>query len=131
MSKFEEWFNNYQESMPMDHGHKAMPSFPECWNAATESMQAKLDEKDEELKALDNGKVLLPRKLTAENGAKGLLSGEFFEKRERECPECFDDVDRVACDLCDGEGHIYDNTMISWTTIKAIYDKIVEHYGNP
>jgi len=74
--------------------------------------------------------VLLPRKLTAENGAKSLLMGEFFEKRDRECPECFDDVDRIYCDLCDGEGHIYDNTMISWTTIKAIYDKIVEHYGN-
>jgi hypothetical protein len=78
----------------------------------------------------DNDKVLLPRKLTAENGAKKLLVGEFFENRAFECPECSDDVDCVSCDLCDGSGQIYDHIMISWTTIKAIYDKIVEHYGN-
>lgn len=72
--------------------------------------------------------VLLPRKLTAQNGAKKLLSGEFYEKREYECPECTGEIPNINCDLCKGEGYICEKTIVTWTTIKAIYDKIVEHY---
>lgn len=73
--------------------------------------------------------VVLPRKLTDENGAKALLVGEFFERRSSECPDCFDDVDTVRCETCEGTGVIITHTMVTWTTIKAIYDKVVEHYG--
>jgi hypothetical protein len=74
-------------------------------------------------------KVSLPRNLTAENGAKALLIGEFFEKSKILCPECFDEIECVNCDTCNGTGEINSQTEVSWTTIKAIYDKIVEHYG--
>lgn len=84
----------------------------------------------------DPDEVLLPRKLTAKNGAKALLMGEFFEEREFECPECndyiptdFDDLVSHHCEVCDGKGRVVEKTYVSWTTIKAIYDKIVEHYG--
>lgn len=36
--------------------------------------------------------VVMPRRLTAENGAKALMAGEFFER-------IF-----VRCDRCDGDG---------------------------
>lgn len=55
---------------------------------------------------VDHNKMAqLPRKLTAENGAKALLIGEFFETGSY--------------------------LPVSWTTIKAIYAKIVEHFATP
>jgi hypothetical protein len=62
--------------------------------------------------------VLLPRRLTAENGAKALLIGEFFEEH--------------GCNYYDGDGELVEYTEkvpVSWTTIKDIYAKIVSHYG--
>jgi hypothetical protein len=53
--------------------------------------------------------VMLPRKLTAENGAKGLLIGEFKESVHF---------------TVDGEENKID-VDVSWTTIKAIYDMVV------
>ena len=62
--------------------------------------------------------VVMPRRLTAENGAKALLMGEFFEEREisyyNEDGESMETIIKVP---------------ISWSTIKDIYDKIVSHYG--
>lgn len=57
--------------------------------------------------------IVMPRKLTAENGAKALLSGEFVETFE-----VFDeDIDEF----------VTQSVPVSWTTIKKIYDRIVEH----
>jgi len=53
---------------------------------------------------------VMPRKLTAENGAKALLIGEFAE--------AFDP------DNC-GNPYV---VPISWDSIKNIYKRIVEHY---
>ncbi len=55
--------------------------------------------------------VILPKELTAENGAKGLLSGEFKEQIE----------------LYDNETDEYymQDVTVSWTTIKDIYKLIV------
>lgn len=50
-----------------------------------------------------DGWVIVPKKLTAENGAKGVLSGEFSETTFISCPECFGDDD---CETCDGSGRI-------------------------
>lgn len=81
-------------------------------------------------------KVLMPRKLTAENGAKKLLSGEFHLERTDDCPECEGDgytthngVHDEICGLCEGEGSKTIKTPIPWTTIKEIYTKAVEHFG--
>lgn len=62
--------------------------------------------------------VVMPRSLTAENGAKELLMGEFFEEHE--------------CSYYNGDGELIEYTEkvpVSWTTIKEIYAKIVSHYG--
>lgn len=74
---------------------------------------------------MSNETVTLPRKLTAENGAKALLMGEFFEERKFECQECSGDIDSISCCTCDGFGMVIERIDVSWTTIKAIYDKIV------
>lgn len=59
--------------------------------------------------------VLLPRQLTAENGAKGVLSGEFNEVVEQ-----FDE---------DGESyHELLKVKVGWDTIKSIYNMIVDNF---
>ncbi|ORT71332.1 hypothetical protein [Citrobacter werkmanii] len=73
-----------------------------------------------------DGWVLLPKKLTAENGAKSVLSGEFSETKFINCPECFGDDD---CETCDGSGRIEITVPVTWTTIKAIWAKGVEHFA--
>ncbi|MDF5768426.1 hypothetical protein P4B29_24315, partial [Citrobacter freundii] len=73
-----------------------------------------------------DGYVLVPMKLTAENGAKRVLSGEFSETKFINCPECFGDDD---CETCDGSGRIEITVPVTWTTIKAIWAKGVEHFA--
>lgn len=73
-----------------------------------------------------DGWVMVPKKLTAENGAKGVLSGEFSETKFINCPECFGDDD---CETCDGSGRIEITVPVTWTTIKAIWAKGVEHFA--
>ncbi|WP_213786780.1 hypothetical protein [Citrobacter portucalensis] len=73
-----------------------------------------------------DGCVMVPKKLTAENGAKGVLSGEFSETKFITCPECFGDDE---CETCDGSGRIEITVPVTWTTIKAIWAKGVEHFA--
>ena len=75
---------------------------------------------------LNNDQAVLPRKLTAENGAKALLSGKFFEKSYRLCLNCQWDYDGDICEFCSGTGFVVEKIPVSWTTIEVIYDKIVE-----
>lgn len=77
---------------------------------------------------MDMNQVLLPRALTAENGAKGLLIGEFHEKCKVRCPECEPEEEIEECELCHGEGEWTEQVPVSWTTIKDIYQMIVEHF---
>ena len=76
--------------------------------------------------ALPEGYAQVPSKLTADNGAKGLLSGEFSETKYINCPECFGDDE---CETCDGSGRIEITVSVSWTTIKEIWAKGVEHFA--
>ena len=57
----------------------------------------------------EQGLILLPDKLTAENGAKALLVGEFIE------------------DIHLSTGVL--KHAVYWTTIKDIYKTVVEHFG--
>ncbi|MGV3963620.1 hypothetical protein ACV8SR_04035 [Citrobacter freundii] len=75
---------------------------------------------------IPDGYVLVPKKLTAENGAKGVLSGEFSETKSINFPECFGDDE---CETCDGSGRLEITVPVTWTTIKAIWDKGVEHFA--
>lgn len=66
--------------------------------------------------------ILMPRRLTAENGAKGALMGEFHVKVHVPCLECHDD-----CEECtvDAQAH---KVVIPWPVIKDIYRKAVDHF---
>lgn len=58
-------------------------------------------------------KVLMPKTLTAENGSKGLMNGEFRESIDLYDPE---------------EGDYEQEVPIKWTTIKDMYRKLVEYH---
>lgn len=75
--------------------------------------------------AVPDSYCLMPIELTAENGSKGLLSGEFFEEVELSCPECDPDEPDADCDICAGEYSCLQKIPVSWTTIKEIYKKAV------
>lgn len=75
---------------------------------------------------IPDGYMMVPMRLTAENGAKGALSGEFSETKFVNCPECFGDDE---CETCDGSGRIEIKVPVSWTTIKEIWIKGVEHFA--
>ena len=78
----------------------------------------------------DLEQCVMPRALTAENGAKGLLMGEFFEDMEITNP---DFCGCGACDFCrefdDVPETIIQRVPISWMTIKDIYAMAVKHLG--
>lgn len=62
---------------------------------------------------------LLPDRLTAENGAKAALSGEFFEEFEMHC----------GCDD-DGEDETeLVSVAVTWTTIKQIWKEAVAFFN--
>lgn len=76
--------------------------------------------------ALPEGYCIMPRSLTAENGAKALLLGEFKVTVTNECPECAElDDQNEHCAICDGEGQYRQSHTISWDQIKFIYSKAV------
>lgn len=65
---------------------------------------------------------LMPKRLTAENGAKALLLGEFKLEVTQECPECRElDEPVEGCEICDGEGEYGQRHIIPWDKIKFIY----------
>ncbi|HDY7201345.1 TPA: hypothetical protein RRE62_003364 [Klebsiella pneumoniae] len=72
-----------------------------------------------------DGYVMVPMRLTAENGAKGALSGEFSETKFINCPESCGDNE---CETCDGSGKIEITVPVTWATIKEIWAKGVEHF---
>lgn len=72
-------------------------------------------------------KILMPTALTAENGAKAALIGEYYETLWVDCQECFDQsTDDQQCETCHDEGGQNVRVDVSWTTIKQIYKDCVE-----
>ena len=65
--------------------------------------------------------VRMPRRLTAEDGFKDRLRGEFHESYESFCG-CHEDG--CPCQL--NEGFIDCQVQVSWDTIKRIYAMAVE-----
>ncbi|MBK5541557.1 hypothetical protein JFV28_20185 [Pseudomonas sp. TH05] len=73
-----------------------------------------------------DGYCIMPRQLTAENGAKALLLGEFKLLVTEECPECCElEEPTEGCSICDGEGDYGQKHTIPWDQIKLIYSKTV------
>lgn len=88
--------------------------------------EPRLHIKEQPAPVVPDSYVMVPMRLTAENGAKGALSGEFSETKFVKCPECFGDDE---CETCDGSGKIEITVPVTWTTIKAIWVKGVEHFA--
>ncbi|EAQ3893764.1 hypothetical protein E7U55_15545 [Salmonella enterica] len=114
---FEEWCERTEQN-PVGWVHDAMKEAYDACRAAM--LQAGNSP------TIPDGYVLVPNRLTAENGAKGELSGEFSETKFINCPECFGEDD---CETCDGSGRIEITVPVTWTTIKAIWAKGVEHFA--
>jgi hypothetical protein len=70
--------------------------------------------------------ILMPESLTAENGAKSLLIGEFHETISIECSKCYGD----GCEACNDSGFENIKVIVSWPTIKKIYAKVVDHFSH-
>lgn len=85
---------------------------------------------DMDVRDIKTNTVMMPKELTAENGAKGLMSGEFSQKCPVICPDCSDTFDNEGCVTCGGDGELYQNINISWTNIKEIYAMAVKHLGH-
>lgn len=93
----------------------------ELWNARAEQHQGA------PAVSIPEGYCLMPRRLTAENGAKALLLGEFKLEVTRECPECLElDEPAEGCEICDGEGEYAQRHTIPWDQIKFIYSEAVK-----
>ena len=79
------------------------------------------------LPSIPDGYCLMPKRLTAENGAKALLLGEFKLEVARECPECLElEEPAEGCEICDGEGEYGQRHTIPWDMIKFIYSEAVK-----
>lgn len=70
--------------------------------------------------------VMMPRELTAENGAKAALIGEFSIDFPMRCCCEGDDDD---CEVCGGTGEYKRQINVPWTTIKEIYAAAVKCLG--
>lgn len=74
-----------------------------------------------------NRRVIMPERLTAEIGAKYLLTHEVFVSTQVQCLSCRG----RGCEACHGSGEYTLNIPVDWTAIKAIYNLAVEHFGEP
>lgn len=75
-----------------------------------------------------NKTILMPSELTAENGAKYLMIGEFKESILVNCYECGGDFEAAEeCEECSGAGEYLIDVPISWDTIKSIYQKAADN----
>jgi hypothetical protein len=73
------------------------------------------------------GFCIMPKSLTAENGAKALLLWDFKVEVTQDCLECSElDEPNEQCDICHGVGEYTNRHPISWDQIKSIYSKAVE-----
>ncbi|CNL04109.1 hypothetical protein [Yersinia aldovae] len=93
--------------------------------ARAEKAEAELSAANERL-LVPAGYCIMPESLTAENGAKGALSGEFFTETDITCEECGGDCDEDdSCKHCNDLGVQTVRAAIGWSTIKDIYKMAV------
>ncbi len=77
---------------------------------------------------IPDGYEIMPTQLTAENGAKAALIGEFSTAYIGPCSLCEDLEASEDCEECAGAGKSMKKKIIDWTTIKAIYSAAVRHF---
>lgn len=76
---------------------------------------------------IPDGCCIMPMKLTAENGAKGALSGEFHVTHHIVCQSCGGE----GCEDCNEEGGWDGEILIGWDIIKQIHDAAVKACSLP
>jgi hypothetical protein len=76
---------------------------------------------------MDIKKVLMPSELTAENGAKYLMIGEFKETVSLDCFTCHEGSSSDDCEICGGTLVYSEDVPVSWDTIKSIYALAVKN----
>ncbi|MCQ2034438.1 hypothetical protein [Stutzerimonas kunmingensis] len=79
--------------------------------------------------AVPAGYVLMPKTLTAENGAKAALIGEFTIRHEVTCSGCAYDEADDDCEVCGGEIEYTERVTVPWDVIKDIYAAAVKACG--
>lgn len=127
-----EWTENYQHNQYTTAAKQMLGVMAEsAWKAGRRAAMLQAEPVTTATKlgnspVIPDGYVMVPMRLTAENGAKGALSGEFSETKFVNCPECFGDDE---CETCDGSGRIEITVPVTWTTIKEIWAKGVEHFA--
>lgn len=94
---YEKWFSESDVKDLRERAQKAEATL----SAANEKLQ------------VPAGYCIMPESLTAENGAKGALSGEFFTETD------------ITCEHCNDLGVQTVRTAIGWSTIKDIYKMAV------
>lgn len=126
--KFEEWLSQQDGVIEVDCGCVTTEAFYHWMRVAYEAgtLTNEGTKQAGSSPVIPDGYVMVPMRLTAENGAKGALSGEFSETKFVNCPECFGDDE---CETCDGSGRIEITVPVTWTTIKEIWAKGVEHFA--
>lgn len=76
---------------------------------------------------IPEGYCIMPKKLTAENGAKSVLSGEFHISQTLTCAECFGE----GCEDCSEQGKWEEKIPVGWDLIKRIYETVVSSCALP
>lgn len=76
---------------------------------------------------IPDGFCIMPKKLTAENGGKGALSGEFYVTTRIVCQSCGGE----GCEDCNDEGGLDAEIPVIWDTIKRIHEAAVEACSLP
>ncbi|WP_333895468.1 hypothetical protein [Atlantibacter hermannii] len=107
----------------MYKGHRVGGGCAEWYNRALDDCRAAIASGNSPV--IPDGYALVPKKLTAENGAKAALIGEFNLEYSLTCHECFGE----GCEDCSGEGAWTNTIPIDWTTIKDIWAKAIDHFA--
>ncbi|MDZ5602554.1 hypothetical protein SJI00_07190 [Pseudomonas sp. RP23018S] len=100
-----------------------LPEVVRCW---LETYLSASTEPSALVMQIPEGYCVMPRRLTAENGAKALLIGEFKLETTHECPECAElEEPAEGCEMCDGTGEYGQPHIIPWDQIKLMYSEAV------
>ncbi|MBE4946294.1 MULTISPECIES: hypothetical protein [unclassified Enterobacter cloacae complex] len=96
----------------------------DSWNACRAAM---LQGADGNSPVIPDGYCIMPLKLTADNGAKGALCGEFHVQYRIVCQSCVGE----GCEDCNHTGGWDAEIPVSWDTIKRIHEAAVETCALP
>lgn len=127
----------FQNTNPPPEGHwgKRFWDIGRAEGEAQEQLRAALATRpaqtEQQPMAVPVGFALVPARLTAENGAKGALSGEFSIQHETTCSACYFDEADDDCEVCGGEIQYVERITVPWGTIKEIYEEAVTAVAVP